>query len=86
MKPDIRKTITDVFNAAVATSPYADEVVPGIVTADGGDVTRRALAAAWLQDDAFFAHIDNAMANGKTLDQVIEKFRRGINTSILPRR
>jgi hypothetical protein len=86
MKPEIRKTITDAFNAAVATSPYADEVVPGIVTQDGGIVTRRALAAAWLRDDAFFAHIDNAMAGGKTLDQVIDKFRRGINTSILPKR
>lgn len=86
MKPEIRKTITDAFNAAVAASPYADEVVPGIVTQDGAPVTRRALAAAWLQDDAFFAHIDNAMAHGKTLDQVIDKFQRGINTSILPKR
>ncbi|MDF3023300.1 MAG: hypothetical protein K0R10_661 [Alphaproteobacteria bacterium] len=86
MSPDIRKTITDAFNAAVATSPYADEVVPGIVTQDGGEVTRRDLAAAWLQDDAFFAHIDKAMAGGKTLEQVIDKFQRGINTSILPRR
>lgn len=86
MKSETRKFITDAFNAAVATSPYADEVVPGIVTQDGGAVTRRALAAAWLQDDAFFTHIDKAMANGKTLDQVIDKFRRGINTSILPKR
>lgn len=86
MKPETRKSITDAFNTAVATSPYADEVVPGIVTQDGGAVTRRDLAAAWLQDDAFFAHIDNAMAGGKTLEQVIDKFRRGINTSILPRR
>lgn len=86
MTPEIRRTITDAFNAAVATSPYADEVVPGIVTQDGGAVTRRALAAAWLNDDAFFAHIDKAMAGGKTLDQVIDKFQRGINTSILRKR
>ena len=86
MSPDIRKTITDAFNTAVATSPYADEVVQGIVTETGAPVTRRDLAAAWLQDDAFFAHIDKAMAGGKTLEQVIDKFQRGINTSILPRR
>ncbi len=86
MSPETRKTFTDVFNAAVATSPYADEVVPGIVTETGAPVTRRDLGAAWLQDDAFFAHIDKAMAGGKTLEQVIDKFQRGINTSILPRR
>ena len=86
MTPETRKSITDSFTTAVATSPYADEVVPGIVTQDGGAVTRRDLAAAWLQDDAFFAHIDKAMAGGKTLEQVIDKFRRGINNSILPRR
>lgn len=86
MTPETRQTITDAFNAAVATSPYADEVVPGIVTQDGAPVTRRDLAAEWLQDDAFFAHIDKAMAGGKTLDQVIDKFQRGINTSIFPKR
>lgn len=86
MKTDTRQIITDAFNAAVAASPYADEVVPGIVTETGAPVTRRDLAAAWLQDDAFFAHIDKAMAGGKTLEQVIDKFQRGINTSILPRR
>ncbi|HYD16913.1 MAG TPA: hypothetical protein VEF76_00375 [Patescibacteria group bacterium] len=85
MSPETRRIITDAFNKAVAASPYADETVPGIVTGDGHAVTRRALAEFWLQDESFFAHIDRAMAGGKTLEQVIDKFQRGINTTLYPK-
>jgi hypothetical protein len=83
MTPETKQTIKDRFNAAVAGSPYADEVIEGIVTHEGKDVTRRTLVNLTLQSEQFFEQVDKLLATGKvSLDQFIEKFEDGMKKSI----
>jgi hypothetical protein len=82
MTPDNVKKLKDAFNAAVDASPYADEIVEGMATRDGKDVTRRMLVDLVLKSDEFYKQLDKALDSGKvTLDEFISKFETGMKRS-----
>lgn len=83
MTPADRQKLTDAFTKAVNASPYANEVVDGIVTHEGKPITRRALVEGTLKMEEFYDSVDKALATGKiTLDEIIVKFEQGMKKSI----
>lgn len=82
MTPENKQKIKNAFNNAVNASPYADEIIDGIRTMDGRPMSRRHLVTAMVDDDAFYAQVDNLLTNtGITVDDFIGRFETGMKKS-----
>lgn len=78
-----RKKITDAFNEAVRTSPFADERIEGLYTNEGEPLTRRKLIEGSLKSEEFFDELDTALQKGRlTVDQFITQVSEGMKRSI----
>jgi DNA polymerase III delta subunit len=82
MTPEDRKKITDAFNEAVRTSPFADERIEGLYTNEGEPMTRRKLIEGSLKSEEFFEQLDIALQKGRlTLDQYISQVSEAMKKS-----
>jgi len=80
---DDRKKLTEAFNEALRTSPFAEERIEGMVANDGTPMTRRKLIEGSLKSEEFYEQLDIALQKSRlTVDKFISVVTEGLKHSI----